>query len=122
MTEAELHEIAALFSTGAMTATSIYLSIISAFLVVAFVAGSKLTRSQLLVISTLFVLGALFFTYGAAGFLNRQIPIVEQLAKLHPDQHYAVNPVSVMTIAAIQVLGGRAALKVMWDVRQPRSD
>jgi hypothetical protein len=122
MTEAELHEIAALFSTGAMTALSIYLSVISAFLVVAFVVGSKLTRSQLIIVSTLFVLGALFFTYGTAGFFIRQIPIVERLAALHPDQHYAVYPASVMAIAAIQVLGILACLKFMWDVRHPKTE
>lgn len=122
MTEAELHEIAALFSTGAMTAISIYLSTISAYLVVAFVVGSKLTRSQLTVISTLFIMGALFFTYGTAGFFIRQIPIVEQLATLHPDQHYAVNSASVMTIAGIQILGVLACLKFMWDVRHPKAE
>ena len=122
MTEADLQELTTIITATAMSSISIYLSILSAFLVVAYLVGSQLTRGQVFVISTLFLLGALFFTYATTGIFIRQSSLVERLAKIAPGEIYFVNEWVALTVGSIQLLGILACLKFMWDVRHPKAE
>lgn len=122
MTEADLQELTTMMTAAAMSSVSIYLSILSAFLVVAFMVGSQLTRSQAFVVSKLFLLGALFFTYATTGTFIRQSSIVDRLAEIAPDETYFVSEWVALTIGFIQLLGILACLKFMWDVRHPKTE
>jgi hypothetical protein len=85
-------------------------------------AGSQLTRAQVFVISALFVLGSLFFTYATTGMFLRQSSIVERLAEFAPDQTYFVNEWVALAIGFIQLLGIIACLKFIWDVRHTKTE
>ena len=59
MTEAELISGAQDAWSNYLTALSIYITTISAYLVVAYTAGKGMTRSQVLIVSVIFVIFAL---------------------------------------------------------------
>lgn len=70
-----------------MTAMALYFTVVSGYLVVAYLAGSDLRRSQILFINTLFIafsgvltFGTYSFFNGAAGFGGEDGPIVSWLA------------------------------------------
>ena len=56
------------YHQAGMTATTIYLTVLTGYLITAFVVGSKLTRSQLITITALFVAFATLFAFGAYSF------------------------------------------------------
>jgi hypothetical protein len=63
MTEYELVESIGVYASNSLQALSLYLTMVSAYLIVAFMAGDKLARRQVITINTLFIIGALLFTY-----------------------------------------------------------
>lgn len=120
MSEAELVQAVTEYATAAMTAISIYLTIVSAFLVASFVAGSKLSRNQLFIVGVLFVSSAAFFTYVSVGCILRQVYYATLLVQVAPGSPIYVNRFTALCIGVIQTLGIFASLKFLLDLRRPK--
>ena len=122
MTEYELQDLA--FGAGGLAATygSITISIISAYLLVAYTAGTQLIRSQVTLINTLFVFTATLFLYGTIGSLVKQLSIVNKLKVFNPEDYYPTTAITVVAVAVIFSLIILACLKFMWDVRHPKTE
>ena len=118
MTEGEMVE--SFISAYAMGigALTLYTTILSGYLVTAYVAGLKMTRLQTLTVSVLFVTTALFASWGTIGFLYGG-RILHELQSTVPLLTSRVAPFQI--IGVIQVLGIFASLKFMWDVRHPKT-
>ena len=98
---------------------SIYLTVVSGYLVVAYLAGKELGQFQLVTISALFLFFSLVLslaTYALlqsavvlAGFVENESSseTVRQLLRLVPS-----------IISAVQIIGVVMALKFMWDTRR----
>lgn len=56
------------YHQAGMTATTIYLTVLTGYLFTAYVVGAKLTRTQLITITVLFVAFATLFAFGAYSF------------------------------------------------------
>ncbi len=121
MTEFELTESIGIFLSNGLSSISVYLTLVSAYLVVAFVAGDRLTRPQVLIISTLFVTGTLIFTYSSVGMLVRQRYFATKLAEIQTDTWLAGTVPMAPIIGALLLGGICASLKFMWDVRHPKA-
>jgi len=121
MTEYELADLAGNYSMGALSAMSLYLTIVSAYLIVAFVAGERLKTVQTLIITVLFVSAASFFTFGTVGFFSRQVYLLNKLALLQPDASFFMDLRAIAWIAVVESLGIIAALIFMWQVRHPKT-
>ena len=122
MTQYELQELA--FAAGGLAAAygSITISIISAYLLVAYTAGRELMRSQVVLINTLFVFTASLFLYGTISSLIKQLSFVNKLRVLEPEGYYPTNIVVIVAVALIFALIIIACLKFMWDIRHPVSE
>ena len=121
MTEFELVESIGIFISNSLSSISVYLTILSAYLVAAFIAGNRLTRSQVVVINTLFVTGALIFTYSTIGLLLRQSYFASKLVEIQTDTWLAGTAPMAQIIGIVQLGGIIACLKFMWDVRHPKA-
>lgn len=121
MTEAELTASAALFFDLAVSAIALYVTICSGFLATAYLVGSKITRSQVVIISGLFVFVASIMTYGVYGWFWRAFLYNQLLFELGP--YYLPTsggtPIVGWVLSALMVVGIFACLKFMWDVRHP---
>ena len=104
---------AALLDT-ALTSWGLYFSAISGYLVVAYLVGQKLTRSQLIIISALFVAIALVMAFTGFSLTERAIQLEVELE----GERDALDSASYFMLVA-QILGVVAALKFMIDVRKP---
>jgi hypothetical protein len=103
---------------------AIFLTLTSAYLVAAFVAGKNLSRGQLVLINTFYILCIAFNIFvqmvtlrNALFAFNRATNAVEGLEGI---SHSLVSifPVSTAIICSAITLG---CLKFMWDIRHPKT-
>ncbi len=120
MTEYELIDAIASFNTSAVTALGVYLTLTSGYLVVAYLVGEKLTRSQVLIVSCLYLASASFFVFAITVWLQRSSEFVAELEALNPTRDFSNNLLIPIVVGGISALGIAACLKFMWDVRHPR--
>ena len=122
MTEYELLDLMASMEEHMATQFSLYLTVISAYMVVAYLAGPKLTTVQTWIASVLMVSAAGGQTWALHVTTGRVNEYLEQKAKLSPLTEYETN-VSANAYGWVFVLGCGiiAALYFMWSVRRNRS-
>ena len=104
-----------LFS-GASSAMSLYLTVTSGYLLVAYLVGRELTLPQTLIITTLFA----FFTSA------NTVATVSYMSNAYYYGHtYGAGRAPVWAAPVVGVilsLGVLASIKFMWDVRHPKSE
>jgi len=118
MTEYEIADAAGTYFDLGIQALMSYFSIFTAYLITAYVVGSKLNSQQVLLIMGLFLVMQFFMIWGAWGFFAEARTYMEQVrpAPLGDDlkpQHI------VLVLLSVGVIGG---LKFMWDVRHPKGE
>ena len=115
MNPLEFSEAFAALVEASISATALYVTAVSGYLVVAYLAAEKLTRSQLIIISALFILFALVMTLAGFSLSERAI----ELEVAFEGKRDLIDSISYFMLAA-QILGIVAALKFMLDARDPR--
>lgn len=81
--------------------------------------GSKLTRAQVVIISTLFVFVSVVMTYASFGWINRAFGYVGALGlRIKQELKARDYPLLDSPWAVIMAVGIIACLKFMWDVRR----
>ena len=93
----------------------------SGYLIVAYLAGIKLTRSQVLIISILFSFVAVATTLSVRSALARSLVFVSELQVLRPDDTLYLKPWAADFSTVFMIGGMLAALKFMWDIRHPKT-
>jgi len=125
MTEYELLDLTTSTIASMYDAVALYMTIVSGYLLVAYLAGSNLTRVQTTIISTLFVFGAGLQIWG---LISYQIANEEYLAAkamispLTPYQQTLASQDAGFIISSILGAGVFASLYFMWSVRRPNID
>ena len=122
MTEAELLEAASYQFELVISTLSLYISVTSAYLLVAFVAGIRLTRSQTFIISTLYIVICALATYAVYSWTTRGVYYAIKLEAL--DANVPIYSKIVVPVVLPLLLAGGivASLKFMWDIRHPKSE
>ncbi len=122
MTEYELQELA--FTAGGLgiNFAALLITLISSYLVVAYVAGSELTRPQITLVNVLFLFTSSLFLYGSVSSFIKQLSIVEKLRILNPEDYYPATPLVVIAVTVIFLLIILASLHFMWSVRHPKTE
>ena len=106
--------VVAAFLDSSMSVAALYLSTVSGYLVVAYILGSKLTRMQSIIITSLFTVVASLEILAAVN--------------IHAAIHYysttygagRTTPWMSGAIGVVQSAGVLASLKFMWDIRHPK--
>jgi hypothetical protein len=120
MTETELVEAANSSWSLVVSALGAYMTITSAYLIAAFLAGAKLTTPQVGIISALFITMASTLMIGLYGWTVRGSYYTSELAALNSDaaaHGFSVIPIVLTSICSMGVL---ASFKFMWDIRHPK--
>ena len=114
-----------ILATGAVVAelvgqvgdyTALYLTILSGYLIVAYIQGKHMSRMQTAIVTTLFVCWTFVNTVTSVSALN---------AAVYFGHTYGAGRApewGSLAIAVLQSLGTLAALKFMWDVRHPKTE
>ena len=123
MNEAELVESAHLAYSNGIACYAVFWTLAGSFLVVAYQTGKKLTRSQILIIGTLFLISIGMTSFGIWGFFNAGVEFSAELAQLNPIRpgRYATKAVPIY-MAICNFLIVLACFKFVWDVRHPKTE
>ena len=122
MTESELIEAITSYFDIAVAALTLYVTICSGYLIVAYMVGGNLTNSQALIVSTLYCFVAAVTTYAFRTWSQHSFDYLafqESSGLSSIDLGTAPTLASVLTV--IMFAGVLACLKFMWDVRHPKT-
>ena len=117
MTEAELIQTAQEVWGNYISTMSIFVSIVSAYLIVAYIAGKKMTRSQVIIINILFGLFASYGINAMFGFSSIATEMATLAIEASPQRTVKGNEYApIFTLCALIPIV-LACFKFMWDIR-----
>jgi uncharacterized membrane protein len=120
MSEAELLEHYWNAQEMAAEAFLAYITILSGYLIVAFVVGERLSKLQALIITIGFITFTSFAIWGAVTFWNSTYVTAVNLASTHPEIT-SVSWLNPAHVALVCMFGGIiAGCNFMWDIRHPK--
>ncbi|MFT7246828.1 MAG: hypothetical protein ACI82A_004208 [Candidatus Azotimanducaceae bacterium] len=122
MTEPELVEAANSSWSLVTSAMGVYMTITSAYLIAAFLAGVKLTTLQVGIISALFITMASTLMIGLYGWTVRGAYYTSELAALNSDAAAYVFSGVAIVLTSLCSIGILASLKFMWDIRHSKTE
>ena len=122
MTEADLVEAIAAFNSSAQGWIGLYISILSAYLITAYMAGLNLTRGQVIIVSAGFIAFAFLSIFGAVANSSRILEFTHELRALNPDRNFAMQKAVIVIMQVLLTAGVFVALKFMWDIRHPKTE
>lgn len=120
MAEAELWGLIIAYNDSMMDATSLYFTILSGYLIVAYLSGANLTRMQSGIITVAFIFAALLFVLAVRGYGYRAIFLIAKTSEEYHTGQMMNEPI-LLLILTMMMGGILAALKFMWDVRHPKT-
>ena len=101
---------------------AILLSVVSAYLIVAYLAGSKLTHSQAVIVNSLYVLVSVFLVWAMFVLAQRGIEVATLAIDLSTQRELGSTPNVARALIAVFGVCSLASLKFMWDVRHPNTE
>lgn len=110
-----LQDFIALIEVG-MMAITVYLTVVTGYLVAAYMVGPKLSKSQLIIVTLLFLLFALIFGVASFMFFNSAMNVPF-------DDGSVGNGIlgwAPLAILSGEFLGMVAAMKFMFDIRKKK--
>ncbi len=120
MTEAELIEAAMNAGDATLGNVTAYLSVVSAYLIVAYIVGAELSRFQVIVINVLFVVFAFSFVLAIQTGLANHYLFATDILEYRPEYAVFSSPQVNKLLFAIDSGGVMAALYFMWNIRHPK--
>ena len=119
MTESEIIEAMTQYFGLVADMLTLYLTSTSGYLVVAYLIGAKITRSQLITFSSLYLIFAVVSSYLALGYGLRGLHYANRLSEMNPATPLYATPI-VPAMLGISLVGGIfASLWFMWKIRRP---
>lgn len=102
-------------------ALMLYVTVTSGYLIVAYLVGAQLTRSQVLFVSALFVVFALYSLWGVTQYWTSGY-LTDLAFKEHiPHEYIELNRVGLnpaLISLPMGILGILGSVKFMWDLRK----
>jgi hypothetical protein len=128
MSEYELVDVMASLQNNLIQGQAVTITMLSAYMVVAYTVGKKLTTFQCTFVSLMFLLFGLFAAAGQVSNMNEMYYYGPQLGELRGGQYLGVDAdsageeVARWLFVLIRVLLFGGALYFMWSVRHPKPE
>ena len=100
---------------AAMEAITLYLSILTGYLIVAYTVGKNLSKFQLIIITALFLTFSTFFVLGTYMFFMRAH---DMNLTWRPESYTGQNAIFALWIGGAQLAGIIASLAFMYDAQK----
>lgn len=121
MTAYELADLAQSNFANGTSAFAVFLSVVSAYIVAAYLVGAKLTRIQSRIVTILFLLISIFNSWTIAAYASGGARLSQLASPDDPNQFFRPGPWVAPLIGIACLLIVVMALKFMWDVRHPKT-
>lgn len=119
MTDHELVDAIASFNSNMHFWATLYIALLSAYLVTAYKAGANLSKSQTMIINTGCIIFAGTQIVGVRASGMRSLEFAAELQAINPEREFALTPIVLWVVALIMLIGILACLKFTWDIRHP---
>lgn len=106
--------------SNATALIAVFLSLSFAYLAAAYFVGSKLTRAQVFILNTLYVLFAGITAYSVIAFSNGGVKLLIRAGIADPNGFFTGKPWMVKFVGICLLVAIVMCLKFMWDVRRAR--
>lgn len=123
MTEFELIEVMDNFSTQMMMSTTLFFTLLSAYLITAYFVGTKLSKTQVVIVSAMYFVWAAFLPIGQYTYSLRNAAASAELYALGSVYAGATDDVIIAwstSFMILQYLALIASLYFMWRTRHPK--
>ena len=120
MTTYEMADLAQSNFGNGLSTFAVFLSVVSAYLVTAYLVGAKLTRTQVSILTFLFLLVSALIVWGLSAYTNGGVQLS---LRANPDSAgnlFAPKSWLPAMLAFVGLLIIAMSLKFMWDVRHPK--
>ena len=121
MTDVEAWTLLNAFNNSGMNAMALYLTVASGYPIVAYLAEKILTTHEVVLISVMFVIFSLLFTYGGMVFFSRASFFATQINE-YTESAFRQRPVLSMVVGTVQFFGVVSCLVFMWQVRHSNTE
>ena len=99
-----------------------YITVLSGYLIAAFMAGPKLNWLQITILNIGFIVTILVLTWGTYGAGMTQVYYTNLLLELDANAPQANRPWVMNTLLCLMIGGTAASLFFMWNVRHAKTD
>jgi hypothetical protein len=120
MTEYELFDLMLTAVDGGTAVIGIILTVVSGYLIVAWLVGDKLTTAQVMMVNLLFLCTAPMMVWGWLGRYLAALDLQNQLLVLAPQTTERINMYVIIGFPIILFILILGSLKFMWDIRHPK--
>jgi hypothetical protein len=120
MTEYELFDLMLTAVDGGTAVIGIILTVVSGYLIVAWLVGGKLTTAQVMMVNLLFLCTAPMMVWGWLGRYLAALDLQNQLLVLAPQTTERINMYVIIGFPIILFILILGSLKFMWDIRHPK--
>lgn len=120
MTTYEMADLAQNLFGNSLSAFTVFLSVVFAYVVSAYLVGAKLTRTQVRMLTFVFVIVALFIIWGMAAYVNGGVRLSQQAFPDTDVRFFATRSWLAPFVFGVGIVILLVALKFMWDVRHPK--
>lgn len=118
MTEAELWDQFGEWMIAGGEAVGSYISILFAFLIMAYFTGAKLTRTQATIASALLFWATCIIIYTSVGYFYRAQMFMERLLELNPGMFFFFSKFAIVSIAVMMSIGFFVSIYFLIHVRR----
>jgi len=122
LTEYELVDLAVSMQETVTPPISVFITILSGYLVVAWLIGAKLTRTQVGLINALFIGFQVMLVLSWGGRWEFYFRLANALHSFDPDFYAVTHPAIVSVFGILMVASIVGCLKFMWDIRHPKTE
>jgi hypothetical protein len=125
MTEYEMTDIMMSRFATMTDQAALYFALVSGYLLAAFVVGARLTRLQVIVVNSLFVIWTLGLLVGWNSALDavRELELaIHQLNQPSVGGDLSASAASAYSFSLVQIIGIIASLIFMWSVRRAKTE
>ena len=121
MTEAELIEASANYNGLMQGWVSLYFTALTAFLITAYLTGSKLTTNQAIFVCGGFLILSALATLGAYGTGSLLVHFASEVVEINSKRPFLASYPIIYVSTILLSIGILGSLKFMWDVRHPKT-
>lgn len=122
LTEYELVDLAINVQASTTSGVSLFITIASGYLIVAWLVGEKLTRVQARLINVLFIFFQVMLITAWAGRWEYFYKFFTVLTSIDSAFYESRSPITTVGMGLIMLLSIFACLKFMWDIRHTKTD
>lgn len=122
MSEGELIEVAQVTWGNVISLIALIISVLSAYLVATYAVAARMTRSQILILNTLYLLIIALLLSSTYTLSLRATEMAELSVQISTLRQLGPRPNLPIGLLVVFIFCTIASLKFMWDIRHPKTE